>query len=127
MLRKIFAVIVILMLPAWAGEAPALLAQTAPMPARRTARGLLGSGRRRSETAAHRHPAQPASHPGARAGAPDLNGPSSQTAPFEHGASVLSLPGTFASQMSPTERVAPESIISQSFCARATTRCAGSR
>jgi len=32
MLRKIFAMLVILMLPMLAGEAPALLAQTAPMP-----------------------------------------------------------------------------------------------
>ena len=47
--------------------------------------------------------------------APDLNTPSGQTAPFEHGASVLSLPGTFARQISPTDRVAPESIISQSY------------
>jgi outer membrane protein TolC len=39
----------------------------------------------------------------------------SQSAQFEHGASVLSLPGTFAKQMSPAQRIAPESIISQAY------------
>src|ERR1700691_4568557 len=111
MVRKIFSVIAILMLPALAGETPFALAQTTPMPAPPSSGLAVGVPNLPPITTPRNQqvipvPAQTA---------PDLNGPSSQTAPFEHGASVLSLPGTLASQISPTERVVPESIISQSF------------
>lgn len=112
MLRKIFFVLVILMLPAWAAEVAFVLAQTAPMPAAAPSSGLAVGVPKLPPIATPRNQQV---MPVPEQGAPDLNGPSSRTAPFEHGASVLSLPGSFASQMSPTERVAPESIISQSF------------
>src|SRR5581483_4251454 len=47
--------------------------------------------------------------------APNVNAPASQAAPFEQGASVLSLPDVYARQLSPTELIPPESIISQSY------------
>jgi outer membrane protein len=47
--------------------------------------------------------------------APDVSATSSQSAPFQRGSSVLSLPGIFANQLSPSEQVPPESIISQSY------------
>ncbi|MGZ6252131.1 MAG: TolC family protein [Candidatus Binataceae bacterium] len=103
--------LVILVLPVLAEHPLPLLAQTAPMPTAATS-GLAVGVPKLPPIATPRNqqvipvPEQPA---------PDLNTPSSQTAPFEHGASVLSLPGTFARQISPTERVAPESIISQSY------------
>ena len=115
MLRKIFAMLVILMLLTLAGEAPAPLAQTAPMPPAAPpppSSGLVVGVPKLPPIATPRNqqvipvPAVPA---------PDLNTPSSQTAPFEHGASVLSLPETFTRQMSPTERVPPESIISRPY------------
>ena len=115
MLRKIFPMLVILVLPVLAEHPSSLLAQTAPMPAAMptaATSGLAVGVPKLPPIATPRNqqvipvPAQPA---------PDLNTPSGQTAPFEHGASVLSLPGTFARQISPTERVAPESIISQSY------------
>src|SRR5271169_2505563 len=115
MLRKIFALIVILVLPALAGETPSPFAQMAPLPAAAptvTSSGLAVGVPKLPPIATPRNQQV---IPVPEQGAPDLNGPSSQTAPFEHGASVLSLPGTFATQMLPTERVAPESIISQSF------------
>ena len=114
MSRKIFSVM-ILMLPALARQASPLLAQTPPMPAAMptaAASGLAVGVPKLPPIATPRNqqvipvPAQLA---------PDLVAPSSQTAPFEHGASVLSLPATLSGQMSPTEQVAPESIISQSF------------
>lgn len=114
-LRKIFPMLVILVLPVLAEHPSSLLAQTAPMPAAMptaATSGLAVGVPKLPPIATPRNqqvipvPAQPA---------PDLNTPSGQTAPFEHGASVLSLPGTFARQISPTERVAPESIISQSY------------
>jgi outer membrane protein len=46
---------------------------------------------------------------------PDVSATSNQNLPFERGSSVLSLPGIFANQLSPTERVPAESIISQSY------------
>jgi outer membrane protein TolC len=115
MLRKIFAVLVILMLPALAGEAPATLAQTAPTPpaAPPPPTSGLAVGVPKLPPIATPRNQQVIPVPGAPA--PDLNTPSSQTAPFEHGASILSLPETFARQMSPTERVPPESLISQSY------------
>ena len=90
MLRKIFAMLVILMLLTLAGEAPAPLAQTAPMPPAAPpppSSGLVVGVPKLPPIATPRNqqvipvPAVPA---------PDLNTPSSQTAPFEHGASVLS-------------------------------------
>jgi outer membrane protein TolC len=111
MLRKIFPMLVILVLPVLAEHPLPLLAQTAPMPTAATS-GLAVGVPKLPPIATPRNqqvipvPEQPA---------PDLNTPSGQTAPFEHGASVLSLPGTFARQISPTDRVAPESIISQSY------------
>ena len=115
MSRKIFALIVILILPALAGEAPSPLAQMAPMPigAPTPASSGLAVGVPKLPPIAT--PRNQQVMPVPEQGAPDINGPSSRTAPFEHGASVLSLPGTFASQISPTEQVAPESVISQSF------------
>lgn len=112
MLRKTFAVLMMLILPALAGGASSPRAQTAPMPAAAPPSGLAVGVPKLPPIATPRNqqvipvPEQPA---------PDLATPSSQTAPFEKGASVLSLPGTFANQMSPTEQVPPESIISQSY------------
>ncbi len=115
MLRKTLALIVILMLPALAGEAPASLAQMAPMPAAAPTAAVSGLAVGVPNLPPIATPRNQQVIPVPEQGAPDLNGPSSQTAPFEHGASVLSLPGTFATQMSPAQHVAPESIISQSF------------
>ncbi len=115
MSRKIFAVIVILLLLAAAGQAPALLAQTAPMPPTAPVPASSGLAVGVPKLPPIATPRNQQVIPVPEQSAPDLNTPSSQTAPFEHGASVLSLPGTFASQVSPTERVAPESIISQSY------------
>jgi outer membrane protein len=115
MLRKIFAVLMILMLPALAGEAPSLLAQIAPMPAGAPTAPSSGLAVGVPKLPPIATPRNQQVIPVPEPPAPDLSAPSSQTAPFEHGASVLSLPGTFAGQMSPTERVAPESIISQSY------------
>jgi outer membrane protein TolC len=115
MLRKIFALIVILVLPALAGETPSPLAQMAPMPAAAPTAASSGLAVGVPKLPPIATPRNQQVIPVPEQGAPDLNGPSSQTAPFEHGASVLSLPGTFATQMLPIERVAPESIISQSF------------
>ncbi|HVA83565.1 MAG TPA: TolC family protein [Candidatus Binataceae bacterium] len=115
MLRKILALIVILILPALAGEAPSPRAQMAPMPAAAPTAAASGLAAGVPKLPPIATPRNQQVIPVPEQGAPDLNGPSSQTAPFEHGASVLSLPGTFASQMSPSERVAPESIVSQSF------------
>jgi outer membrane protein TolC len=115
MLRKIFALLVILMLPALAGEAPAPLAQTAPMPPAAPPPPSSGLAVGVPKLPPIATPRNQQVIPVPAAPAPDLNTPSSQTAPFEHGASVLSLPGTFATQMSPTERVPPESLISQSY------------
>jgi outer membrane protein len=115
MLRKIFALIVIVILPILTREGPGVLAQTAPMaPAAPppASSGLAVGVPKLPPIATPRNqqiipvPEQPA---------PDLVAPSSQTAPFEHGASVLSLPKTLADQISPTQQVPPESIISQSF------------
>jgi outer membrane protein TolC len=115
MLRKIFAMLVILMLPMLAGEAPALLAQTAPMPPAAPPPPSSGLAVGVPKLPPIATPRNQQVIPVPAAPPPDLNTPSSQTAPFEHGASVLSLPGTFATQVSPTERVPPESIISQSY------------
>jgi len=115
MLRKIFAMLVILMLPMLAGEAPALLAQTAPMPPAAPPPPSSGLAVGVPKLPPIATPRNQQVIPVPAAPPPDLNTPSSQTAPFEHGASVLSLPGTFATQVSPTEQVPPESIISQSY------------
>ena len=115
MLRKIFAMLVILMLPALAGEAPAPLAQTPPMPPAAPPPPSSGLAVGVPKLPPIATPRNQQIIPVPEPPAPDLNTTSSQTAPFEHGASVLSLPGTFATQMSPTEQVAPESIISQSY------------
>jgi hypothetical protein len=115
MLRKIFAMIVFLMLPALASEAPAPLAQTAPMPPAAPPSPSSGLAVGVPKLPPIATPRNQQIIPVPEPPAPDLNTTSSQTAPFEHGASVLSLPGTFATQMSPTEQVAPESIISQSY------------
>jgi len=115
MLRKIFPMLVVLVLPVLAEHSSSLLAQTPPMPVpvpTAATSGLAVGVPKLPPIATPRNqqvipvPEQPA---------PDLNAPSSQTAPFEHGTSVLSLPGTLAKQLSPTERIAPESIISQSY------------
>ncbi|MGH7914069.1 MAG: hypothetical protein ACREPW_05395, partial [Candidatus Binataceae bacterium] len=115
MLRKIFAVLVILMLPAMAGEAPSPFAQMAPMPGAAPTPASSGLAVGVPKLPPIATPRNQQVIPVPKRAAPDLNTPSSQTAPFEHGASVLSLPGTFIGQMSPTERVAPESLISQSY------------
>ena len=115
MLRKIFAVLVILILPAVVGEAPALLAQTAPMPPAAPPPPTSGLAVGVPKLPPIATPRNQQVIPVSPAPAPDLNTPSSQTAPFERGASVLSLPGTFAKQMSPSEQVPPESLISPSY------------
>jgi outer membrane protein len=115
MSRKIFSVLVILMLPALGRQASPLLAQTAPMPAAMPTAAASGLAVGVPKLPPIATPRNQQIVPVPAPAAPDLVAPSSQTAPFEHGASVLSLPATLAGQMSPTELVAPESIISQSF------------
>lgn len=115
MLRKIFAVLVILILPALAEEAPSPLAQTAPMPAAAPTAASSGLAVGVPKLPPIATPRNQEVIPVPEQGAPDIGAAARQTAPFERGASVLSLPGTFMGQMSATERVAPESIISQSF------------
>jgi outer membrane protein len=115
MLRKIFPMLVILVLPVLAEHPLPLLAQTAPMPAAMPTAATSGLAVGAPKLPPIATPRNQQVIPVPEHPAPDLNTPSSQTAPFEHGASVLSLPGTFARQISPTERVAPESIISQSY------------
>ena len=115
MLRKIFPMLVILVLPVLAEHPSSLLAQTAPMPAAMPTAATSGLAVGAPKLPPIATPRNQQVIPVPEQPAPDLNTPSSQTAPFEHGASVLSLPGTFARQISPTERVAPESIISQSY------------
>ena len=115
MLRKIFPMLVILVLPVLAKHPSSLLAQTAPMPAAMPTAATSGLAVGVPKLPPIATPRNQQVIPVPEQPAPDLNMPSSQTAPFEHGASVLSLPGTFVRQISPTERVAPESIISQSY------------
>lgn len=115
MLRKIFALLVIIMLPALAGEALSVLAQMAPMPAAGPTPLPAGLAAGVPKLPPIATPRNQQVIPVPEHSAPDINGPSSRTAPFERGASVLSLPEIFADQMSPTERVPPESIISQSY------------
>jgi outer membrane protein TolC len=115
MLRKIFPLLVILVLPVLAEHPSSLLAQTAPMPAAMPTAATSGLAVGVPKLPPIATPRNQQVIPVPEQPAPDLNTPSSQTAPFEHGASVLSLPGTFARQLSPTERVAPESIISQPY------------
>ena len=115
MLRKIFPLLVILVLPVLAEHPSSLFAQTAPMPAAMPTAATSGLAVGVPKLPPIATPRNQQVIPVPEQPAPDLNTPSSQTAPFEHGASVLSLPGTFARQISPTERVAPESIISQSY------------
>ncbi len=115
MLRKIFPMLVILVLPVLAEHPLPLLAQTAPMPAAMPTAATSGLAVGAPKLPPIATPRNQQVIPVPEQPAPDLNTPSSQTAPFEHGASVLSLPGSFARQISPTERVAPESIISQSY------------
>jgi outer membrane protein TolC len=115
MLRKIFPMLVILVLPVLAEHPLPLLAQTAPMPAAMPTAATSGLAVGVPKLPPIATPRNQQVIPVPEQPAPDLNTPSGQTAPFEHGASVLSLPGTFARQISPTDRVAPESIISQSY------------
>ena len=114
MSRKIFSVM-ILMLPALARQASPLLAQIPPMPAAMPTAAASGLAVGVPKLPPIATPRNQQVIPVPAPLAPDLVAPSSQTAPFEHGASVLSLPATLSGQMSPTEQVAPESIISQSF------------
>lgn len=115
MLRKTFAMLVMLILPALAGGESSLLAQTAPMPAAAPAPPPSGLAVGVPNLPPIATPRNQQVIPVPEQSAPDLNAPSSQTAPFEKGGSVLSLPGIFANQMSPAEQVPPESIISQSY------------
>ncbi len=113
MVRKIFSVLVILTMPALAALSPAARAQTAPSaPAAAPPAGLAVGVPKLPPIATPRNQQL---IPVPEQAAPDINLPSTQTAPFERGASVLSLPDTFARQLSPAERVAPESIISQPY------------
>lgn len=114
MLRKTLVVLVTMgCILIFSGLTP-LLAQTPP----------AGSGAvpRSKRPAAHMPAVSPVTAPRNQApvpvapvAAPDINAPSSRTAPFERGTSVLSLPGIFARQISPTKEVPPESVISQSY------------
>lgn len=111
MLRKTFAVLVLLAVPMLAGGAPPLLAQTAPAPGAPAA-GLAVGAPKLPPIAT---PRNQAAIPVPPRPAPNVNATAGQSEPFERGSSVLSLPGIFANQMSPTELVPPESIISQSY------------
>jgi outer membrane protein TolC len=115
MLRKIFALIVIVILPILTREAPGVRAQTAPMAPAAPPPASSGLAVGVPKLPPIATPRNQQIIPVPQQYAPNINAPSSQTAPFEHGASVLSLPDIFANQMSPTERVAPESIISLSY------------
>ncbi len=116
MVRKIFSVLAILTMPALAALSLAARAQTAPAapsaPAAAPPTGLAVGVPKLPPIATPRNQQL---IPVPEQATPDINLPSTQTAPFEHGASVLSLPDTLARQLSPAERVAPESIISQSY------------
>ncbi len=119
MLRKTFVVLVTLMLPMLAGSAPALRAQSSPVSGAPPAAapgtppsGLAAGAPKLPPIAAPRNQAV---IPAPAQAAPNVNAPASQTAPFEQGTSVLSLPDTYARQLSPTELVPPEGIISQSY------------
>ncbi|HLK85425.1 MAG TPA: TolC family protein [Candidatus Binataceae bacterium] len=113
MVRKIFSVLAILTMPAWTALSPAARAQTAPSaPAAAPPAGLAVGVPKLPPIATPRNQQL---IPVPEQAAPDINLPSTQTAPFERGASVLSLPDTFVRQLSPAERVAPESIISQPY------------
>jgi outer membrane protein TolC len=115
MLRKIFALIVIVILSMLTREAPGVLAQTAPMAPAAPPPASSGLAVGVPKLPPIATPRNQQIIPVPQQSAPNINAPSSQTAPFEHGTSVLSLPDIFANQMSPTERVAPESIISLSY------------
>jgi outer membrane protein len=115
MLRKIFALIVIVILPILTREAPGVRAQTAPMAPAAPPPASSGLAVGVPKLPPIATPRNQQIIPVPQQSAPNINAPSSQTAPFEHGTSVLSLPDIFANQMSPTERVAPESIISLSY------------
>jgi outer membrane protein TolC len=114
MLRKILTLLMILTLPALA-QVPSPFAQTPPMPAAAPTAASSGLAVGVPKLPPIATPRNQQVIPVPEQAAPDLNTPASQTAPFEHGASVLSLPGTFTNQILPTERVAPESLISQSY------------
>jgi len=116
MVRKIFSVLVILIVPTMAELSAAARAQTVPSsPPTSAAPPPAGLAVGVPKLPPIATPRNQQLIPVPEQAAPNINLPASQTAPFEHGASVLSLPDTLAKQMSPAERVAPESIISQSY------------
>jgi outer membrane protein len=115
MLRKIFVLLVIAILSVLTGEARSVLAQMAPMPAGAPTPAFSGLAVGVPKLPPIATPRNQQIIPVPEQAAPDLNAPASHPAPFEHGASVLSLPATLLGQISPTKLVAPESIISQSF------------
>jgi len=116
MVRKIFSVLVILIAPTMAALSAAARAQTVPSsPPASAAPPPAGLAVGVPKLPPIATPRNQQLIPVPEQAAPNINLPASQTAPFEHGASVLSLPDTLAKQMSPAERVAPESIISQSY------------
>jgi outer membrane protein len=111
LLRKTFALLVICTLPALAGGAGSVLAQATPAPGAPAAGLAAGVPKLPPLTTPHNQAAVPVPPQSA----PDIIAPSSRTEPFEQGTSVLSLPGVFARQISPTRLVPPESIISQTY------------
>jgi outer membrane protein TolC len=111
LLRKTFTLLVICTLPTLAGGAASVFAQTAPMPAAPPT-GLAAGIPKLPPAPTPRNQAVIPVPPQT---APNIIAPSSRTAPFEQGTSVLSLPNVFARQISPTTLVPPSSIISQAY------------
>lgn len=111
LLRKTFALLMICGLSMLAGASASLFAQVPP-----------ASGAPSTGLAAGIPKLPPAPTPRNQAvipvppqAPPNIITPSTRTRPFEQGTSVLSLPGVFARQISPTKLVPPESIISQAY------------
>jgi outer membrane protein TolC len=115
MMRKLYFVFLIVMFTAMAVESLSLHAQTGPAPAAGPGAGVGGLAAGAPKLPPIATPRNQQVIPVPEQAAPNVNMTTSQSAPFERGASVLSLPGTFAKQISPEESVAPESIISQSY------------
>lgn len=111
LLRKTFALLMICGLPMLAGVSVSLFAQVPP-PSGSAPTGLAAGMPKLPPAPTPRNQAVipvPPQTP------PDIMTPSTRTKPFEQGTSVLSLPGVFARQISPTRLVPPESIISQAY------------
>jgi outer membrane protein len=115
MMRKLYFVSFIVMFAAMMIELPSVIAQTGSAPAAGSSPGATGLAAGVPKLPPIATPRNQQVIPVPEQAAPNLNMTTGQSGQFEHGASVLSLPGTFAKQMSPAQSIAPESIISQAY------------